>query len=129
MYINPQKMVSLSTFYRLFPTATACWFWQNIFLQLSDKNIFDDLIENFLVFRPVFPWGWLVSLLHKPKSSVTALFMVICIVLDIKNRRKTLMRRLMQPRPRPAHRVLVSCGELRTHSKKLCTVRISFKYL
>ena len=45
------EMVSLSTCYRLFPTATACWFWQNIFLQLSDKNIFDDLIENFLVFR------------------------------------------------------------------------------
>ena len=46
--------------------------------------------------------------------------MMISIVLDIKNRRKTLMRRLMQPRPRPAHRVLVSCGELKTHSIPKC---------
>ena len=103
------------------------------FLQLSDKNIFDDLPENFLVFRLSLGLvGFIDYIIPKVKSLLSAaLFMMIRIELELKELKENIdaTSRAATPPPRPAHHVMVSCGELKTHSKKLCTGRISFKYL
>ena len=82
------------------------------FLQLSDKNIFDDLPENFLVFSlSLGPVGFIITLAQK-LSHFSVNDDLNCVRYKELKENIDATSRAATPPPRPAHRVLVSCGEL-----------------